>query len=90
MNNIWIRKNRIREHVQVKLYKTIIKPVLMYNSQAWSLAANNTHNLDIFHCQQLRTALHIKFHHVFDNSDKHMENLGSYPLSSPASTGLNI
>ena len=33
LNSIWIRKNRIREHVQVKLYKTVIKKtVLMYNS----------------------------------------------------------
>ena len=33
LNSIWIRKNRIREHVQVKLYKTVIKKtVLIYNS----------------------------------------------------------
>ena len=29
LNNIWIRKNRVREYVQIKLYKTIVKPVLM-------------------------------------------------------------
>ena len=33
LNNIWIRKNRIREHVRVKLYKTKVKPVPLYNSQ---------------------------------------------------------
>ena len=69
LNNIWNRKNRIREHVLVKLYKTIVKAVLMYNSQKWVLTVNDEHNLDSFHRQQLRTALHIKFPHVICNSD---------------------
>ena len=29
LNNIWIRKNRMREHVRLKLYKTIVKTVLL-------------------------------------------------------------
>ena len=69
LNNIWIRKTRIRERIRLKLYKTIVKPVLIYNSQTWGLTVNDKHNLDSFHRQQLRTALHIKFPHVISNSD---------------------
>ena len=39
--NICIRKNRIREHVWLKLYKTIVKLVLMWNIQIWDLTVNN-------------------------------------------------
>ena len=41
LNNIWIRKNRVREHVWLKLYKTIAKQVFMYNSQTWGLTVND-------------------------------------------------
>ena len=61
LNNIWIRKNRIREYIRLKLYKIIVKPVFMCSSQTWGLAVNDEHNLDSVHRQQLRTALHIKF-----------------------------
>lgn len=37
LNNTWIRKIRIREHVLIKLCKTIVKPVLLYKSQTWGL-----------------------------------------------------
>ena len=67
LNNIWTRKNRIKEHVAVKRYKTIVKLVLMYSSQEWGL--NDEHNLDNFYCQQLRTALHVRFPHAISNSD---------------------
>ena len=69
LKKIWMRKNRIREHVQLKLYKTIVKPVLMYNSQNWGVTVNDEHNLNSLHRQQLTATLHIKFSHVISNSD---------------------
>ena len=73
MNNIWIRKNRIREHVRVKRYRTRVKPVLMNNSQTWGLAVNDEHNLDNFSHHQLRTAPYIKLSHVKFNSDLYQQ-----------------
>ena len=32
MNNIWIRKDKIKQTLRLKLYKSIVKPILMYNS----------------------------------------------------------
>ena len=54
----------MRECVRVKLCKTIVKSLPMYNSQTWRLKVNDEHNLDSFHRQQLRTALHVKFPYV--------------------------
>ena len=69
LNNIWIRKNRIKENVRLKFYKTIVKPVFICNSQTWCLTVNDKHNFESFQRQQLRTGLHIKFPHVISNSD---------------------
>ena len=69
LSHIWIRKNRIREHVRLKLYETIVKPVLMYNSRTSSLPVNDGHHLGSFHRQKLRTVLHIKFLHPISNSN---------------------
>ena len=69
LNNFWIRKKRIKENVRLKFYKTIVKPVFMYNNQTWDLPVNDKHNLESFQCQQLRAALHIKFPHVISNND---------------------
>ena len=49
LNNIWIKKDRIIEHVQLKLYKTIVKAVLMHNSQTLGLTVNDEHKLASLH-----------------------------------------
>ena len=41
LNEIWIRENRIRPEIRLKLYKTIVKPVLLYNSQTWGLTKSD-------------------------------------------------
>ena len=79
LNNIWIRKNRIREHA-LKLYKNIVKPVLIYKSRTWGLTVNDEHNLDSFHREQLRRVLHIKFPHGISNSDPY-QRTNEIPLT---------
>ena len=32
LNNIWFRKDHISEQLRLKLYRTLVKPVLLYNS----------------------------------------------------------
>ena len=49
LNKLWIRENRIRPHVRIKLYKTIVKPVLLYNSSTWGLSKSEEDSLDSFH-----------------------------------------
>ena len=83
LNNIWIRKNKVRKYVQKKLNKTIVKPVLIDNSQTWGLTINDEHNLDSFQRQQLRTVLHIKLPHVIfiiSNNDFYQQ-INEIPLT---------
>ena len=54
LNNIWIRKDHISEQLRLKLYKTLVKPVLLYNSSTWGMTQKETKDLDAFHGQQLR------------------------------------
>ena len=48
MNNIekiWIRKDHTSEKHPLKLYRTLVKPVLLYNSATWGMIKQGTPNL---------------------------------------------
>ena len=32
MNNVWIRNDRVKQSTKLKLYRSLVKPILMYNS----------------------------------------------------------
>ena len=49
MNNIWIRKDKIKQRLRLKLYKSIINPILLYNSGTWSPTKKEEEQLDAFH-----------------------------------------
>ena len=61
LNNIWIRKDHIKQSLRIELYKSLIKPILTYNSGTWGLTKKEEDNLDAFHRQQLRRILNIKY-----------------------------
>ena len=63
MNKIWLRRKKVSEQRRLKLYKSIVKPVLTYNSSTWGLRKSDEKALDSFHRQQLRRVLKIKFPH---------------------------
>lgn len=83
LNEIWIRKNKIRPEIRLKLYKTIVKPVLLYNSQTWGLTKSDEMNLDSFHRKQIRIVLHIKYPNIVSNKDL-------YEISNEISLSLTI
>ena len=37
LDNIWIRNTSIRKTTRIKLYKTLIKPILLYNCGTWGI-----------------------------------------------------
>ena len=61
INNLWIRKDRIKQSTKLKLYKTLVKPVLLYNSGTWSPTQKEEEDLDGFHRKQLRIVLNVKY-----------------------------
>ena len=61
MNNIWIRKDIIKQGLRLKLYKSIVKPILLYNSGTRSPTKNEEEQLDAFHRKHLRKVVSVKF-----------------------------
>ena len=54
MEKIWVRKNKININKRIKLYNSLVKPVLTYNSSTWGLTRSELDSLDSFHRQQIR------------------------------------
>ena len=61
LKSVWLRKDQIKRHIRLKLYKAIVKSVLLYNCETWALTKQDEHKLDTFHRRQLRTVLNIRF-----------------------------
>jgi hypothetical protein len=80
LNKLWIRKNRIRRNIRLKLYRTIVKTVLTYNSSTWGLGKTDEDRLDSFHRNQLRKVLHIRYPNIIRNKDLY-ELTQEIPLS---------
>ena len=59
LQSLWIRKDKISQDFKIKLYKSLIKPVLVYNSGTWWLTRKE--DLYPFHRQHLRRILNIKY-----------------------------
>ena len=69
LNHIWIRRDHISEKLRLKLYRTLVKPVLMYNSSTWGLTQKETKGLDAFHRQQLRQLIGKKYPNKISNQN---------------------
>ena len=69
LNLIWIRKDHISEKLRLNLYRTLVKPVLMYNSSTWGLTQKETKGLDAFHRQQLRQLIGKKYPNKISNQN---------------------
>ena len=61
MNNVWIRNFHVKQCTKLKLYKTLVKPILTYNSGTWSPTKKEEIDLDSFHRKQLRHILNVKY-----------------------------
>ena len=67
IDKIWIRNTRISLEKRLNLYNSIVKSVLLYNSETWGLTKTATKNLNSFHRKQLRIILNIRHPHHISN-----------------------
>ena len=67
LQSIWIRKEKIKQALKIKLYKSLVKPVLVYNLGTWGLTRKEEEDLNAFHRQQLRRILNIKYPTIISN-----------------------
>ena len=67
LKNIWIRNDRIKTKTKIKLYKSLVKSVLIYNCGTWALTRAEEDKLDAFHRKQLRVMLDIHYPTIITN-----------------------
>ena len=53
LKNIW-SSNSISRRVKVRLYKTLVKPVLMYGCETWKMNERDENKIDVFQSRCLR------------------------------------
>ena len=58
---VWIRKDKLILSTRLRLYKTLVKPILLYNCGTWGITKNETEKLDAFHRKHLRRLLGIRW-----------------------------
>ena len=58
---IWIRKDKLKLSTRLRLYKTLVKPILLYNCGTWGISKTETEKLDAFHRKHLRRILDIRW-----------------------------
>ena len=54
MEKVWIRKDYISEKHRLKLCRTFVKPVLLYENATWGLTKQDATKFHSFHRQQIR------------------------------------
>ena len=80
LNAIWIRKDKIRKDTKLKLYKSLIKSIRLYNCGTWGLTKHQEDQLNSFHRRQLRKILGIKYPTIITNQMLY-ETCNGIPLS---------
>ena len=61
LKSLWIRRDKIKVKVKVKLYRALVKSILTYNCGTWALTQTEMKKLDAFHRKQLRQLLNIYY-----------------------------
>ena len=45
----WYKKDHVKQSVKLRAYKTLVKPILIYNSPTWGITARDEKSLNAFH-----------------------------------------
>ncbi|GFR88115.1 hypothetical protein ElyMa_004243400 [Elysia marginata] len=67
LKNVWISKDKIKRETKIKLYKSLVKSILIYNCGTWALTQTEANKLDTFHRKQLRNILDIHYPTLISN-----------------------
>ena len=65
----YFKSKRISAKHKIKIYKTYIEPILLYNSETWTLTQTLENTLDSFHRKLLRIALNYRYPKIINNKN---------------------
>ena len=52
LNNVWIKGNKLKTSTKTKLYKSLVKSILLYNCGTWALTLTEEERLNAYHRKQ--------------------------------------
>ena len=78
--NVWIKGDKIKRKTKLKLYRSLVKSILVYNCGTWALTKSEEEKLNAFHHKQLRKVLNIKYPVKITNSSLY-NKCEEHPLS---------
>ena len=61
INVIYLKKDKVKLEKKIKIYRALVKSVLLYNCGTWGVSANVQQRLDAYHRKQLRRILGMKY-----------------------------
>ena len=67
-NNMFFRSRHLSASHKIRLYKSFVEPLLLYNSETWTLTKKMEEQLDSFHRRLLRIALNYRYPKIIKNS----------------------
>ena len=74
---------KINNKTKLAIYKTLVKPILIYSCSTWGLTNAEESKFDAFHRKQLRRVLGIKYPTIISNK-KLYKKTGEEPVSLTA------
>ena len=78
---IWIRTDKINQARRIKLYRALVRSILLYNCGTWAATKEVEQKLDAFHRKQLKRVLGIKYPTRISNKALYQKT-GEQPISS--------
>ncbi|GFR97185.1 endonuclease-reverse transcriptase [Elysia marginata] len=67
LGKLW-SSTSVSQHTKIKLYKTLVMPVLMYGCETWSITKGDENKIDVFQSRCLRQILRVKWSDRITNS----------------------
>ena len=67
-NSMFFRSKHLSVSHKIRLYKSFVEPILLYNSETWTLTTKMEESLDAFHRRLLRIALNCRYPKIIKNS----------------------
>ena len=78
--DIWMKKRLTTLKRRLKLYETLVKSILLYNTSTWGMSETDEKNIDSFHRRQLMKVMGIRWPHEISNK-KLYEKTNTLPIS---------
>ena len=61
INAIYLKKDKVKLEKKIKIYRALVKSVLLYNCGTWGVSTNVQQRLDAYHRRYLRRILGMKY-----------------------------